>query len=85
MLFLTAKDAIEDRVRGLELGADDYLEVRQGLHLRPATAEDKDLVILVAAYLGATQPMTTTQLSMVTRVLRCAITASTTWKCARRV
>lgn len=25
MLFLTAKDAIEDRVRGLELGADDYL------------------------------------------------------------
>ena len=25
MLFLTAKDAIEDRVNGLELGADDYL------------------------------------------------------------
>ena len=25
MLFLTARDAIEDRVRGLELGADDYL------------------------------------------------------------
>ena len=24
VLFLTAKDAIEDRVRGLELGADDY-------------------------------------------------------------
>jgi two-component system copper resistance phosphate regulon response regulator CusR len=24
-LFLTARDAIEDRVRGLELGADDYL------------------------------------------------------------
>ena len=25
MLFLTARDAVEDRVRGLELGADDYL------------------------------------------------------------
>ena len=25
VLFLTARDAIEDRVRGLELGADDYL------------------------------------------------------------
>ena len=25
MLFLTARDAVEDRVRGLELGADNYL------------------------------------------------------------
>ena len=25
VLLLTARDAIEDRVRGLELGADDYL------------------------------------------------------------
>ena len=25
ILFLTARDAVEDRVRGLELGADDYL------------------------------------------------------------
>ncbi|MDQ0742399.1 pantoate--beta-alanine ligase [Pseudomonas sp. W4I3] len=33
----------------------DYLEVRQGVHLRPATPEDRDIVILVAAYLGATR------------------------------
>ena len=33
----------------------DYLEVRQGVNLRPATAEDRDVVILVAAYLGATR------------------------------
>ncbi|MFK8329635.1 pantoate--beta-alanine ligase [Pseudomonas sp. BJa5] len=33
----------------------DYLEVRQALSLRPATAEDRDLVILVAAILGATR------------------------------
>ncbi|MDD1012549.1 pantoate--beta-alanine ligase [Pseudomonas rubra] len=33
----------------------DYLEVRQALSLRPATAEDRDLVILVAAVLGATR------------------------------
>ena len=25
LLFLTARDAIDDRVRGLELGADDYV------------------------------------------------------------
>src|SRR5436853_1966690 len=25
ILFLTARDAVRDRVRGLELGADDYL------------------------------------------------------------
>src|SRR6476620_10535057 len=25
VLFLTARDAVEDRVRGLDLGADDYL------------------------------------------------------------
>ena len=25
MLFLTARDSVEDRVKGLELGADDYL------------------------------------------------------------
>ncbi|MGY2292998.1 pantoate--beta-alanine ligase [Pseudomonas sp. SDO528_S397] len=33
----------------------DYLEIRQGQHLRPATPEDRDVVILVAAYLGATR------------------------------
>jgi len=33
----------------------DYLEVRQGVHLRPATPEDRDVVILVAAYVGATR------------------------------
>jgi len=33
----------------------DYLEVRQGVHLRPATPGDRDIVILVAAYLGATR------------------------------
>lgn len=33
----------------------DYLEVREARHLRPATPEDRDLVILVAAYLGNTR------------------------------
>ncbi|HWD33284.1 MAG TPA: pantoate--beta-alanine ligase [Pseudomonas sp.] len=33
----------------------DYLEIRQALNLRPATADDRDLVILVAAFLGATR------------------------------
>ncbi|WP_025131270.1 pantoate--beta-alanine ligase [Pseudomonas sp. PH1b] len=33
----------------------DYLEIRQAQNLRPAVAEDRDLVILVAAYLGATR------------------------------
>jgi len=33
----------------------DYLEVRQALSLRPATRDDRDLVILVAAYLGNTR------------------------------
>ncbi|RMQ44185.1 Pantothenate synthetase [Pseudomonas cichorii] len=33
----------------------DYLEVREATSLRPATAEDRDLVILVAAFLGKTR------------------------------
>ncbi|MNJ31197.1 Pantothenate synthetase [compost metagenome] len=33
----------------------DYLEIRQALSLRPAIAEDRDVVILAAAYLGATR------------------------------
>ncbi|CAG8870356.1 Pantothenate synthetase [Pseudomonas fluorescens] len=33
----------------------DYLEVRQALTLRPATAEDRDLVLLAAAFLGSTR------------------------------
>ena len=33
----------------------DYLEIRHGLSLRPATPEDRDLVILVAAFLGTTR------------------------------
>ena len=33
----------------------DYLEIRHALTLRPATAEDRDLVILVAAFLGTTR------------------------------
>jgi pantoate--beta-alanine ligase len=33
----------------------DYLEIRHGLTLRPATAQDRDLVILAAAFLGTTR------------------------------
>ncbi|QNH75613.1 pantoate--beta-alanine ligase [Pseudomonas protegens] len=33
----------------------DYLEIRHAKNLRPATDEDRDLVILVAAYLGSTR------------------------------
>eukprot|EP01030_Chromulinospumella_sphaerica_P003325 gene3325-3253_t len=33
----------------------DYLEIRHGMSLRPATPEDRDLVILVAAFLGTTR------------------------------
>jgi pantoate--beta-alanine ligase len=33
----------------------EYLEIRHALTLRPASAEDRDLVILVAANLGTTR------------------------------
>ena len=33
----------------------DYLEIRHALTLRAATAEDRDLVVLVAAFLGTTR------------------------------
>ena len=33
----------------------DYLEIREAAGLRPATQEDRQLVILVAAYLGNTR------------------------------
>ena len=42
----------------------DYLEVRHALNLRPATADDRDLVILVAAYLGNTRLIDTLHLNL---------------------
>jgi pantoate--beta-alanine ligase len=49
---LRAQQVQQIQAAGLRL---DYLEVRQGLHLRPATPEDRDIVILVAAFLGTTR------------------------------
>ncbi|MEO8490083.1 pantoate--beta-alanine ligase [Pseudomonas sp.] len=49
---LRAEQIQQIEAAGLRL---DYLEVRQGVHLRPATPDDRDVVILVAAYLGATR------------------------------
>ncbi|HMF54882.1 MAG TPA: response regulator transcription factor, partial [Pyrinomonadaceae bacterium] len=60
VLMLTARDAVEDRVRGLDTGADDYLTkpfevaellarlralLRRGTTVRPATIMIADLVI----------------------------------------
>jgi len=49
---LRAEQVQQIEAAGLRL---DYLEVRQGLHLRAATAEDRDIVVLVAAFLGTTR------------------------------
>jgi two-component system, OmpR family, copper resistance phosphate regulon response regulator CusR len=63
VLFLTARDAVADRVKGLELGADDYLIkpfafselaarihtlLRRGPNLRPDLLEVADLVVDMA-------------------------------------
>ena len=49
---LRAEQVQQIEAAGLRL---DYLEVRQGVHLRAATVEDRDIVILVAAFLGTTR------------------------------
>ncbi|KRP59551.1 pantoate--beta-alanine ligase [Pseudomonas trivialis] len=49
---LRAEQVRQIEAAGLRL---DYLEVRHGVYLRPATAQDKDIVILVAAFLGNTR------------------------------
>jgi two-component system OmpR family response regulator len=65
VLMLTARDAIEDRVRGLDVGADDYLIkpfafgellarlralIRRGVGERPAALEVGDVVLDPAAH-----------------------------------
>ena len=49
---LRAEQIAQIEAAGLRM---DYLEVRQGVHLRAATPDDRDIVILVAAYLGVTR------------------------------
>lgn len=48
---------IDTQIKQLETAGlrPDYLEIREARTLRPATPEDRDLVILVAAYLGTTR------------------------------
>jgi pantoate--beta-alanine ligase len=48
---------IDAQIKQLEAAGlrSDYLEIRHALTLRPATAQDRDLVILVAAFLGTTR------------------------------
>src|SRR5471032_2163679 len=48
---------IDSQIKQLEAAGlrADYLEIRHALTLRQATAQDRDLVILVAAFLGTTR------------------------------
>ncbi|MCQ6259843.1 pantoate--beta-alanine ligase [Pseudomonas sp. Q11] len=48
---------VAEQIKQLETAGlrPDYLEVRHARTLQPATAEDRDLVILVAAFLGTTR------------------------------
>src|SRR5437588_4415179 len=65
VLMLTARDAVEDRIRGLDAGADDYLVkpfafgellarlralIRRGPQERPAVLEDGDVTLDPAAH-----------------------------------
>ena len=59
---LRAEQVKHIEAAGLRL---DYLEVRQGVHLRPATPEDKDIVILVAAFLGTTRLIDNLHLNLI--------------------
>ncbi|WP_296182139.1 pantoate--beta-alanine ligase [Pseudomonas sp. UBA1879] len=59
-LLADGKKALEDA--GFRL---DYLEIRQAVTLRPAAAEDQDLVVLGAAFLGKTRLIDNLHLSKV--------------------
>ncbi len=52
--FVTLLDAGKRQLEAAGL-RPDYLEIREATSLRPATAQDNDLVILAAAFLGKTR------------------------------